>query len=159
MGAMRGVTWSKKQNKERERETDMSQDTREQSEIERKRGDEKQTYPKSEGAVDWRGEHGRLFDDALPDDETVSCSLFLVCLHRCKDVYTVTILARESGKADRPGPAPEMRTAQVTEKPARVVGGTNARIIVNAQHSPNFPPHAKHDPGCVKESATFHCSH
>jgi hypothetical protein len=45
-----------KERKQRERETDMSQDTREQSEIERKGGDEKKTYPKGVGAVGWRGE-------------------------------------------------------------------------------------------------------
>jgi hypothetical protein len=47
----------------------------------------------------------------------------------------------------------------MTEKRARVVRGTNARIIVNAKHSRNFPPHAKHDHAiqgvCEKKALPF----
>jgi hypothetical protein len=59
---------------------------------------------------------------------------------------TQTRRAKETGTADQPDPAPEMRSMQMTEKPARVVGDSNARIIVDAQHSRTLPPHPMHYP-------------
>jgi hypothetical protein len=65
--------------------------------------------------------------------------------------------AKGSGPRDRPGPATEMRSyarAHVIEKPARVVGDSDAWIVVYAQH-----PIVSHPIRCIiqgvgKESAS-----
>jgi hypothetical protein len=89
-----------------------------------------------------------LLGYARLDDATVSRSLFPACLHTCK--HSLHNTKGQRIRARGTGPALLRRRAQMrahmSEKPARVVGDSDPRIVVYTQHPIALPSHAMHYP-------------
>jgi hypothetical protein len=73
---------------------------------------------------------------------------FPLVFTRVNKVYT-TRRTKGLGQGDLPGPITEMWSdagAHEDEKLARVVGDSDAGIVVQSQHPRAFPSHPVHDP-------------